>query len=777
MMNWQINKVEISSFKAFKEILLDLNNSSLLTLDGPNGFGKTSVFDAIELLLTGQIKRINNLFSKVMVQKQKNYEDNLFWNIRSGENDLTIKIEFYNQERCFTLARYASTDTLKDKSLNRADQFSQFTLYELPHFSSTDFSEENKRDNDYIEELFGKNFRENFCFLNYLEQGQNQLLLTRVDGRKDALEGLFNITDIASEISNCKAIERKFTAYLRDSTRKAKEQELTTECESLRSMAQADLGDIEFKKLSSIDPQPEWDKENLFPTYSSETLSQYLESIEKLKELSLLRNSIRVRDHNDKIESYITKNMASLKSLAQFGSDSKRLAALDDIKQKIDQLKLIKSILQRGASSITLKEAQTLFSSEPDKLKEFEELISKRSDLQQKSQSNAKVIAELSRLKTLMLKEHAKIYPDDAACPMCGADWKLHVAMLDAVEKRSKSISEELSSDGKLLLSLIDQMNSELKPMAEQVEHQEERFYRDYDSNLHTALLSEKVRLGTIIQLLERLQDTGTVIDYKFTDNMGIVDARLQEVIASIRAKKRTEKEALPENWRQVIESTFKNIDDFYAVEPTDFSNKILYVSAKSNETRNNKLQKSLLSLQQIQRENEAAQKVQEKVKALRTTLEKVERTYADHTISEIELIFHIYSGRLIQNYQRGLGLFIESRDGKQLRFLTAEKSDHDAVLSMSSGQVSALSLAFFLSLNKVYSRVPLILIDDPSQSLDEVNIASLTDLLRCELKERQLIVSSHEEDISSYMRYRFTKAGLTTRSLNMQSLAKEVAR
>ena len=195
-MNWQINKVEISSFKAFKEILLDLNNSSLLTLDGPNGFGKTSVFDAIELLLTGQIKRINNLFSKVMVQKQKNYEDNLFWNIRSGENDLTIKIEFYNQERCFTLARYASTDTLKDKSLNRADQFSQFTLYELPHFSSTDFSEENKRDNDYIEELFGKNFRENFCFLNYLEQGQNQLLLTRVDGRKDALEGLFNITDI-----------------------------------------------------------------------------------------------------------------------------------------------------------------------------------------------------------------------------------------------------------------------------------------------------------------------------------------------------------------------------------------------------------------------------------------------------------------------------------------------------------------------------------------------------------------------------------------------------
>lgn len=175
-----------------------------------------------------------------------------------------------------------------------------------------------------------------------------------------------------------------------------------------------------------------------------------------------------------------------------------------------------------------------------------------------------------------------------------------------------------------------------------------------------------------------------------------------------------------------------------------------------------------------IQRENAAAEKAKDKVNKLRATLVKAEQKYADQTISEIELIFHIYSGRLIQNYQRGLGLFIESRDGKQLRFLTAEKSDHDAVMSMSTGQVSALSLAFFLSLNKVYADVPLILIDDPSQSLDEVNIASLTDLLRCELKHCQLIVSSHEEDISAYMRYRFNRAGLATNSLNMQQLAKE---
>ena len=199
-----------------------------------------------------------------------------------------------------------------------------------------------------------------------------------------------------------------------------------------------------------------------------------------------------------------------------------------------------------------------------------------------------------------------------------------------------------------------------------------------------------------------------------------------------------------------------------------------LYIAAKANEAQSVRLKQCLDELQVIQRETKAAQIAKGKVTNLKATLEKTERRYSEQTIAEIELIFHIYSGRLIQNYQRGLGLFIESKDGKELRFLTAEKSEYDAILSMSSGQVSALSLGFFLSLNRVYSNVPLILIDDPSQSLDEVNIASLTDLLRCEFSNRQLIVSSHEDDISSYMRYRFTKAGLSTRSLNMQRLAKE---
>lgn len=775
-MNWQISQIEVSSFKAFKHILLDLDSSSLLTLDGPNGYGKTSIFDAIELLLTGQIKRIQNLFSTLMTKKQTNYDDNLFWNTRAGEKDLCIKIKFIDGDRELVLARHAPAKEFSIKSNNRADKFSHFKLYELPNFNSIDYSTNNERDNQYLEEIFGKNFRENFSFLNYLEQGQNQLLHTRVDERKDALGNLFNISDIAAEIDNCKSILSKLTKFIGDDGRKANEEALKRDCASLREMVQADLGSMEYKKLSTADLQPGWDKEIPFPTYSAEVHAQYLKSTQKISELLPLKAAIRTRALNEAIETYIEQNRESLRSLAQFGTDLDKLDDLDGTKKELDQLDKAAAIIKRGATVITIEEAQSLPGWAVGRLEWFEEQISARNDLQIKHTSNDSVAAELARLKKQLLEEHAKLYPDDQRCPLCGEDWEAHNLMVEAVEERAKQISDALSSNGQALITLITSMTDELTVIGTHVQGRVASLAPAYDSALHKALTKVKVRLPAIIKLAENLKPRGIQTPYTFTENDEVISGRLDGLITSMRAKKLLETEALPDDWRETINTAFKELQDFYIIDPQDFKNKDQYISIKANEAQSTRLQKCLEELRKIERENEAASKAKDKVNRLRTILEKTEQSYTDQTISEIELIFHIYSGRLIQNYQRGLGLFIESREGKQLRFLTAEKSDHDAVMSMSSGQVSALSLAFFLSLNKVYARLPLILIDDPSQSLDEVNVASLTDLLRCELKHCQLIVSSHEDDISAYMRYRFNRAGLSTSSLNMQRLAKEAS-
>lgn len=775
-MSWKIARIEVSSFKAFKHINLDLGTSSLLTLDGPNGYGKTSIFDAVELLLTGQIKRIHNLFATLMIKKQRNYDDNLFWNIRSGKQDLSIKIELVDGERRLVLARHAPVGIFDTKSNNRADEFKLFSLYELPAFDSKAYTATNKRDNKFLDEVFGENFRENFSFLNYLEQGQNKLLHTRVDERKIALGSLFNISDIATERENCRSIAAKIAKYLSDTERKTKEASLEAESTVLREMLLADLGSVEYKKLSTTDSEPGWDKEEPLPTYDQDAYTQLLASIQKLNGLLPQKAAIRIRAENEAIEADINRHAESLSSLAKLGSDMSKLDDLDKTKKEIDQLAKASAIIKRGASVITTEQARTLPGCATDWLKWFETQITIRNDFQAKNTANDSAAAELARLKQQLLEEHTKLYPDDKFCPLCGNDWQAHASMLKAVDERAQKIADALGKDGKALVALITSMTNELATLGISIQGRETVLKPKYNNALHEALKEAKSRLPAIQQLAERLMAEGVKIDFTFNDDESVVLARLKELRNLMRAKKTDEASVPPEDWRQTINLVFKDVQDFYILDPQDLKNKEHYFKVKANEAQSIRLQKCLEDLQKIQRENQAAGKAKDKVTRLHTTLTNAEQKYADQTISEIELIFHIYSGRLIQNYQRGLGLFIDSRDGKQLRFLTAEKSEHDAVMSMSTGQVSALSLAFFLSLNKVYSDVPIILIDDPSQSLDEVNIASLTDLLRCELNHCQLIVSSHEEDISAYMRYRFNRAGLTTSSLNMQRLAKEAS-
>ncbi|MEY9093513.1 hypothetical protein [Paenibacillus sp. RC84] len=139
-----------------------------------------------------------------------------------------------------------------------------------------------------------------------------------------------------------------------------------------------------------------------------------------------------------------------------------------------------------------------------------------------------------------------------------------------------------------------------------------------------------------------------------------------------------------------------------------------------------------------------------------------------------------IYSGKIIQNYQRGCGLFIYENDSfgqKSIRFVSNIKSDHDAINYLSSGQLSGLVIAFTLALNKVYGEnsIGLLLLDDPVQTMDEINVASLIELLRNEFRKKQIIMSTHEEEVSRYIRYKYSKYYLKTMRVNIKNLANKL--
>lgn len=97
---------------------------------------------------------------------------------------------------------------------------------------------------------------------------------------------------------------------------------------------------------------------------------------------------------------------------------------------------------------------------------------------------------------------------------------------------------------------------------------------------------------------------------------------------------------------------------------------------------------------------------------------------------------------QLVSKMRHGRGRVI-SRLEDPVRELPSETPE----TVLSSGQMNVLAVSIFLALNLGMSSLPLraAILDDPLQSLDELNLLGLIDVLRRARERRQLLVSTHE--------------------------------
>lgn len=59
VMRYRLEKLVMHNFKLFAHAEIDMESMNLVMLDGPNGYGKTSTFDALEYLFTGNVRRVS----------------------------------------------------------------------------------------------------------------------------------------------------------------------------------------------------------------------------------------------------------------------------------------------------------------------------------------------------------------------------------------------------------------------------------------------------------------------------------------------------------------------------------------------------------------------------------------------------------------------------------------------------------------------------------------------------------------------------------------------
>ena len=61
----RLGRLRVKNFKSFREPCeFDFRGNDVAIFDGPNGFGKTTIFDAIELCITSKISRVYNTDNK-----------------------------------------------------------------------------------------------------------------------------------------------------------------------------------------------------------------------------------------------------------------------------------------------------------------------------------------------------------------------------------------------------------------------------------------------------------------------------------------------------------------------------------------------------------------------------------------------------------------------------------------------------------------------------------------------------------------------------------------
>jgi exonuclease SbcC len=212
-----------------------------------------------------------------------------------------------------------------------------------------------------------------------------------------------------------------------------------------------------------------------------------------------------------------------------------------------------------------------------------------------------------------------------------------------------------------------------------------------------------------------------------------------------------------------------KNIDDFQSVISEQITSKENYLSYQASQLKTGIHQK--LS----DRQNKI-NKIKEQIKYLGDIYFEQTKKFKAALIQDLKIPFHIFSARILQNYNQGMGIFLVNDEDK-IVFSSINRKDHDVTRKLSSGQLAVTSIAFFLSMNKVYRNfnlLNLLAIDDPIQDLDAINIHTFIELLRHEFAgEYQLLIATHDDMNARYMKYKLEKyvKNQEVKQINVQDL------
>lgn len=788
MNNYHIKRIHIENFKLVDKLTqsLSLQGYDLIMLDGPNGFGKTTIFDVIELVLTGKIRRI------LLEDGRITYKEDLLRKDPSKKCELKIEFINKNDNSCFTISKKFN----KAVKTYKADNLFNFDTFLLDTFECEE-SKYKPIDQVYINDLFGvEDINRYYNLFYYVQQEDNTYFLKqKTKDRMDAISHLFDTQeeqDQRKSINDLRLMLRqeltKVNKFIREkNSEKLKLNEIVPSVNTNNEKLQP-----YFNLLRNLEHPKPWDLDS--PTITDrDAYNHIIDEIKLIGDLAkhfdmfikaksnaqidkviqqkdLIKETILFYHHLDDYEA-IKELHQKQKSLQDFKTKFSRDTFLINPVKSItsDMIKYLDIPFNLEGVNVLLKDIQTEKSNASDLENLIRELNLSRDQVSHKYKE--------------LLDKHDNI--DARHCPLCGAAWFDYQELLGEINKK-KDLFIALFTSTKTRLddlfnSLFDNhLTYALSWVNEYLDKPEnlidDSFIENFTKSIVNKSKYEKFVTWCVknsISIVELCSKEKQVIE-----NPESIVGKITEELLKLRHQIDDTYDSAGSqhtNFKRIFKDIFnENTDHVLEITQEQISNKIKYIDRIFFSSRAIQLSKVTAVLKQLQEKQDAIAKKDDELKKIINEYDTAIKQHWNKIMKDIEIPFYIYSGKIIQYYQKGLGIFIkESKNGeaKTIKFVSHDFSEHDAVNYFSSGQLSALVLSFTLSLNKVYGNtgLGLILIDDPVQAMDEINMASLTELLRNEFEDKQIILSTHEEDVSRYIRYKFNKYGKSTHRFSVK--------
>ena len=867
----KIKKILLYNFKNFRHKTVIDFSDNITFLVGPNGFGKTTIFDAIELGLTGNISRITQMIQ--VTGENIAYNKPFFQNDSSKPVIIKLWLEKSNGEQLAIIRKLTNNSPTGGKVFAPKKSIEQFKLFRQEEVTDKNFS---SIDNDIkLSKIFqttvdkflevnGKyEIAKIFNLFNYIQQEETTFFLKKSEkDRSNDLSFLVKTDEIEGKIKKINEVHRAINSRLRTLT------------EQKEKFTEQQFDNIAPKRLFKHRTFP-FDKESPFSVDNLNQLDDFKFTIDKIIEFKQnfsiteyqrkLKKDNRKREINtmDSVlyfsilfplvqrpnyqwqwEKYILENPRFFEYVLL----ENYLQTFETITHEYRRKQQLNQYWENLSTDINQMTVQTFQYVQNDRLSnDFESLKSQFTSYQTLRESVGQADKNLSDLLQLRRKLDKKFddlrqhkHVDENKCPFCNnqfdsfvdlkSSYNNYTAYLTEISSRDsqrlqevqlslnsiiqqvkQKITDEINSlttnIDKKLLDRLQELSGSYQSYSKYLEdfktfiqsytnmapyqlenlefdnynHQYQSSLQEFRSKLVVdddvyrvldinSLENIKGQLGDLREEFPELQfETYQLESSSYSKiNMAMIDSRLHELKQAIHLAI-DEKYAINENLIADTENIFptyfqSKVEVLEDIRIGDLEEKKLYIDKQYKLVQNQQFQ-------DLSRRIKILEKTAERLKEIHTIYKEEVKKFKIGIVKQLRIPFFIYSAKMLQNYQQGMGIFLTykkttSSDNETvaiIRFKSDTKNDHDVMNQLSTGQLAVVSLAFTLSLNtmfKLSDNLNFLMIDDPIQDMDAMNVLSFIEILRHGIIDRyQIILSTYSDHNALFMGYKFANS------------------